>query len=160
MLRLLEKIINKFLLFQYKYFEKNVSIGKGTSIRSGFYARTCGSGKIIIGRNCFINRFFSATAFSLIEIGDDTIIGENVKIYDHNHCFNGKGKIMSQGFRIEDVKIGSNVWIGSGVIILKGVSIGDNCVIGAGCIVTSNIENNTICFQNRELCVNPINYRE
>ena len=55
MLRLLEKIINKFLLFQYKYFEKNVSIGKGTSIRSGFYARTCGSGKIIICRNSVKN---------------------------------------------------------------------------------------------------------
>ena len=35
--------------------------------------------------------------------------------------------------------IGSNVWIGSGAIILPGVSIGDDAVIGAGSVVTRDV---------------------
>lgn len=160
MLRFVEKVTNKLLLFQYRFLEKNVFIGKGSSVRKGFYARTCGEGKIIVGKNCFINRNFSATAFKLIEIGDNTIIGENVSVYDHNHCFNKRCNIMESGFSIAPVKIGKNVWIGSGCIILKGTTIGDNCVIGAGSIVSADIKDNSICVQNRDLCVVPINYRD
>jgi acetyltransferase-like isoleucine patch superfamily enzyme len=37
------------------------------------------------------------------------------------------------------VKIGNDVWIGYGVIILPGVSIGDGAVIGAGSVVAKDI---------------------
>jgi acetyltransferase-like isoleucine patch superfamily enzyme len=37
------------------------------------------------------------------------------------------------------VQIGSNVWIGSGCIILPGVTIGDDTVVAAGSIVTKDI---------------------
>ncbi len=35
------------------------------------------------------------------------------------------------------VRIGSDVWIGGGAIILLGVTIGDGAVIGAGSVVTA-----------------------
>ncbi|MDH8602324.1 DapH/DapD/GlmU-related protein, partial [Klebsiella pneumoniae] len=35
--------------------------------------------------------------------------------------------------------IGSNVWIGSGAIILPGVMIGDDAIIGAGSVVTRDV---------------------
>lgn len=40
------------------------------------------------------------------------------------------------------VEIGSNVWLGVNVIVLKGVSIGENTLIGAGSIVTKSIPSN------------------
>ena len=46
------------------------------------------------------------------------------------------------------VKIGDNVWIGMGAVILKGVSIGDNSVVAAGAIVTKSIPPNTIVAGN------------
>lgn len=36
-------------------------------------------------------------------------------------------------------KIGNDVWIGCGVIVLPGVSIGNGALIGAGAVVTHNI---------------------
>lgn len=46
------------------------------------------------------------------------------------------------------VKIGDNVWIGGGVIILPGVKIGDNSVIGAGSIVSKSIPSNKLAYGN------------
>jgi acetyltransferase-like isoleucine patch superfamily enzyme len=46
------------------------------------------------------------------------------------------------------VKIGNNVWIGMGAVILKGVTIGDNAVVAAGAIVTRSVPANTIVAGN------------
>jgi len=51
------------------------------------------------------------------------------------------------------VKIGDNVWIGMGAVILKGVTIGDNSVVAAGAIVTKSIPPNTIVAGNPALVV-------
>lgn len=40
-----------------------------------------------IGDNVFFNNGTSIAAKEKIEIGDNCIFGENVKIYDHNHVF-------------------------------------------------------------------------
>ena len=37
------------------------------------------------------------------------------------------------------VRIGKDVWIGGGAIILPGVTIGDDAVIGAGSVVTRDV---------------------
>ena len=42
------------------------------------------------------------------------------------------------------VEIGSNIYIGTNVIVLRGVTIGDNCVIGAGSVVTHDIPANSV----------------
>ena len=46
------------------------------------------------------------------------------------------------------VKIGNNVWIGMGAVILKGVTIGDNSVVAAGAIVTRSVPPNSIVAGN------------
>jgi serine acetyltransferase len=45
---------------------------------------------------------------------------------------------------MEPIKVGSNVFLGSGVIILSGVKIGDNVVIGSGAVVTKDIPSNCV----------------
>lgn len=44
------------------------------------------------------------------------------------------------------IVIGNNVWIGSGVIILKGVTIGDNAVITGGTIVRKDIPARVVSY--------------
>ena len=38
------------------------------------------------------------------------------------------------------MRIGCDVWIGGGAIILPGVTVGDGAVIGAGSVVTRDVE--------------------
>ena len=77
-----------------------------------------------IGDNVFFNNGTSIAAKEKIEIGDNCIFGENVKIYDHNHVFKDLQKpIMKQGFSTKSVHIGSNCWLGSNVVVLCGANI-------------------------------------
>ena len=49
-------------------------------------------------------------------------------------------KPAAPGFEFgRPVRIGSDVWIGGGAIILPGVTIGDGAVIGAGSVVTRDV---------------------
>jgi maltose O-acetyltransferase len=46
------------------------------------------------------------------------------------------------------VKIGNNVFIGAGSIILPNVKIGNNVIIGAGCVVTRDVPENSLVVGN------------
>ena len=45
---------------------------------------------------------------------------------------------------VRPIKVGNNVFIGYGCIILPGVTIGDNVVIGAGAVVTKDIPSDCV----------------
>lgn len=134
----------KKILYKIIYGNK-LAIGRFTTWRRNFSVMIANEGKVIIGTNCFFNNDCTIGANKLVKIGDGTIIGENVKIYDHNHRFADIGKsIKKQGFSDGSVCIGRHCWIGSNVCILKNADIGDNCVIGAGCVISGKINDNTI----------------
>lgn len=141
----------KKIFYKIIYSSRNLSIGKHTTWRRNFLLMIESGGKVLIGDNCFFNNNCTIGANRQVKIGEGTIFGENVKIYDHNHKFaNLKVGIKEQGFSNGTVSIGSHCWIGSNVCILKNADIGDNCVIGAGCIITGKIRNNTIVKVNTE----------
>jgi len=45
---------------------------------------------------------------------------------------------------IAPIKIGENVWIGAGVVVLPGITIGDNSVIAANSVVTTDVPANCL----------------
>ncbi len=47
-----------------------------------------------------------------------------------------------------EIKIGNNVFIGKGAVVLANVSIGDNCVVGAHAVVTKNVPNGCVVAGN------------
>ncbi|BEM86416.1 hypothetical protein SME46J_08860 [Serratia marcescens] len=96
-------------------------------------------GVISFSDGCFINNDCSFNAKGRIDIGENTLFGEGVKIYDHNHRI-GNGYVVSTNeFDVSDVIIGRNCWLGSNVTILKGIKLADNVIIGAGSVVTKSI---------------------
>jgi acetyltransferase-like isoleucine patch superfamily enzyme len=81
----------------------------------------------------YINNGLNLSCFQRIEIGNNVAISEDVTLRDSdNHRLNG-------GEPTKPIRIGDNVWIGLGAIILKGVSIGDGAVIAAGSVVNRDV---------------------
>lgn len=68
-----------------------------------------------------------------IIINDNAIIGDNVKFHGHN-CIGNNGK------NNKAPKIGNNVDIGIGSIIIGNISIANNIIIGANSIVTKSFD--------------------
>lgn len=79
----------------------------------------------------------------LIEIGNNvTITGSTILAHDAStKKFLGYSKVGK-------VKIGNNVFVGVGSIILPGVTIGDCVIVGAGSVVRKDIGSNSVVLGN------------
>ncbi|WP_447018555.1 acyltransferase [Shewanella algae] len=97
------------------------------------------NGELIFGEDCFFNNDCSINCLDKVTIGKDTIFGENVKIYDHDHVVDDNYLVNKNNFVTAPVSIGENCWIGSNVTILKGVHISDRVIIGANAVVHKSI---------------------
>ncbi|MBB6127039.1 acyltransferase [Mucilaginibacter lappiensis] len=115
-------------------------------------------GRLKIEKNVFFNNYCSINCLFEIKIGQNTIIGEGVKIYDHNHSYDiiPVLKIYPDKFSLGSVFIGENCWIGSNVTILKGVTIGDNVIIGANNLIHKSIPSNTIIKSGASIIIDYI----
>jgi len=109
-----------------------------------------------MGRNCHISKDLKAGAFSYVgmnssiypkvEIGDFTMLANNVSILGGDHNFRKAGIpiIFSGREVIKPTKIGRDCWIGAHSIIMCGVNIGDGSIIAAGSVVTKDVEPSSI----------------
>ena len=116
--------------------ERFFAVGEGAFIRPPFH---CDYGyNIRIGRGVFMN--FGCVILDVVEveIGDMTQIGPGVQILTADHPRDPA--LRAQGLEFgRPIRIGRNVWIGGGALIVPGVTIGDDALIGAGSIVTRNV---------------------
>jgi len=116
--------------------ERFASVGEGAVIRPPFH---CDYGfNIRIGAGVFVN--FNGVILDVVEvvIGDRTQIGPGVQILSADHPRDAATRATGLEFG-RPIRIGSNVWIGGGTIILPGVTIGDDALIGAGSVVTRDV---------------------
>lgn len=106
------------------------------------------SGCIKIGNEVFMNRGCSINCHNKVIIGENTMFGENVLIYDHNHLVEN-GLICRNKFTSKPVVVGKNCWIGANVVITQGVTIGNNSIIAAGSIVSRDVPEGVTLIQRK-----------
>ena len=116
---------------------------------------------IRIGADCVINGQFRCRAdHSHLSIGEaTTIMMATVTLHEAGRISFGRDCMLSgdiqmdvsdihsiidvaSGARInppQDIEIGTHVWLGQGVRVLKGVRIGDNSIIGSRALVAGDI---------------------
>lgn len=112
------------------------AVGEGTVVRPPFH---CDLGyNIRLGRDVFLNFNCVILDIVLVEIGDRTQIGPAVQIYAADHPRDAETRRAGLEFG-RPVRIGRDVWIGGGSVIVPGVAIGDGAVIGAGSVVTRDV---------------------
>jgi maltose O-acetyltransferase len=73
-----------------------------------------------------------------VHIGERTQIGPGVQILAADHPRDPAKRSTGLEFG-RPVRIGSNVWIGAGALILPGVTVGDDALVGAGSVVTRDV---------------------
>lgn len=123
--------IHTFRLLIYKL--DGVKIGQGSRIHIGarfFYTLNIEIGEdTIIGDNCFLD------GRDKLKIGNHVDIASQVLIYNSEHDIN------SEDFHAvtSPIEIGDYVFIGPRVIILPGVKIGKGAIIAAGAVVTKDV---------------------
>ncbi|HAT4129104.1 TPA: acyltransferase [Clostridium perfringens] len=139
-----------------------LNIGENCTIKSSFLSNLIGlsqrtiivtrteEAKINIGNNVGIS---GATIYSRkgISIGDNTLIGGNVKILDndfHPLEIEARNADIKEKIRSKEINIGKNCFIGCNSIILKGSRIGNGSVIGAGSVVSGVFPDNVIIGGN------------
>lgn len=137
-------------------------LGDNVTIKSSFLSNLVGlysrsiivtrtpEAEIIIGNHVGIS---GATIYARksIHIGDNTMIGGNVKILDndfHPLDVEVRNQDIKEEIGTRSIKIGKNCFIGCNAIILKGTELGDGCVVGAGAVVSGKYGDGSVVVGN------------
>jgi maltose O-acetyltransferase len=120
-------------------------VGDGSTVKPRF---SCDYGfNIRAGRNLFVNYDCVFLDVAPIDIGDDVQIAPAVQLYTATHPLDPA--VRRSGLEGgKPIRIGHNVWIGGGAIVLPGVTIGDDAVIGAGSVVTRDVPAGVVVVGN------------
>jgi acetyltransferase-like isoleucine patch superfamily enzyme len=96
--------------------------------------------RLRIGDEPLINSGASIHAAVQIDIGNNFRMAALAAIADTNSHEVAPG----EGVQEAPVRIGDDVWIGRGAMVLPGVSIGHGAVVGAGAVVTKDVPEHTL----------------
>jgi len=117
------------------------SFGEGSEIRPPF---RCDYGyQTSIGARTFANFGLVVLDVARVTIGDDVQIGPNVQLLTATHPVDADAR-RDKWESAAPIVIGSNVWLGGGVIVCPGVTIGQNTIVGAGSVVVRDLPPNVI----------------
>ncbi|MEG2789462.1 MAG: acyltransferase [Romboutsia sp.] len=139
-----------------------LNIGENCTIKSSFLSNLVGlsqrtiivtrteEAKLNIGNNVGIS---GATIYARkgITIGDNTLIGGNVKIFDNDfHPIEVEARKIDdkEAIGTREVVIGKDCFIGCNALILKGAKIGDGSVVGAGSVVCGEFQGGVVIAGN------------
>ena len=99
-----------------------------------------------IGENCYLEPpFHSNFGGKHVHMGNDVYANFNLTLVDDADIYIGDNCMFGPNVT---VRIGNNVWVGAGAVILPGVTIGNDVVIGAGSIVTKDLPSGVVAVGN------------
>lgn len=130
-------------------YSPNLKLGKGSQISSFCKLKTSG-GKLRVG-----NRTHVATGSFLggmqggLTIGEDCLIGPNCTLLSSTYVFDDITKpTASQGHTSVGTRIGNNILIGAGTVVLDGTVIEDGVICAPNSVVSGHIPAYTLIRGN------------
>ena len=106
-----------------------------------------GTADVVIGKGCYINSGTVIYTGNGLTMGDHVLVAANCTFAPVNHACRERGRtIIEQRFLPGKggIVIGDDVWIGAGVIVLKGVRIGHRAIIGAGALIAADVADDMV----------------
>lgn len=99
---------------------------------------------VVIGSNCYIGEGCVIQDGTRIQhgvflpnaswLGKNVFIGPNATFTDDKLPYAG-----NSSYKAEPPRLGDNVSVGAGAVILPGVALEDGCMVGAGAVVTKRV---------------------
>lgn len=126
--------------------EMFAEVGKGCYIEPPLHANW-GGHHVHLGDYVYANFNLTLVDDADIYIGSHTMLAPNVVLATGGHPILPQLREKALQYNMP-IRIGRNVWIGAGALVMPGVSIGDNSVIGAGSVVTKDIPANVVAVGN------------
>ncbi|GAX62983.1 acetyltransferase [Candidatus Scalindua japonica] len=129
------------------YIGDNVRIGRTTFGASKVFD----SPVLKVGNNTYIGYGVTISVAKEVIIGDNCMIASCIIMDSDDHPISPEKRLLGMPVDKVDVKpvrIGNNVWIGNGSMVLKGVTIGDNSIIAAHSVVTKDVMENCVYAGN------------
>ncbi|MDW4550087.1 acyltransferase [Defluviimonas sp. D31] len=128
---------------------RQVTRGQGVSISPTV---SFSNGKnIVIGDRVHVGAntsLWAGPGAARIEIGADALIAPSVMVTAASYRYNDGSPVTDQAMNEATVRIGCDVWLGYGAVVLAGVTIGDGAIVGAGAVVRTDIPANAIVAGN------------
>jgi acetyltransferase-like isoleucine patch superfamily enzyme len=115
-----------------------LTIGADTQVRRLVTLQV--GGDLAVGSGVVLSTGLVVHCAESVRIGDLTIIGEHSTVADSAHLRTPPGVPVHHASRTAPVRIGTNCWLGSSVVVASGVTIGDQCFVGAHAVVTKDVE--------------------
>lgn len=94
------------------------------------------AGELAIGDDCFVNNGSTLSASCSIRVGNRVNIAPHCTVIDND--FHGVAE-RDTAPAMAPIVLEDDVWLGTGVIVLKGVTIGRGSVIASGSVVTRDV---------------------
>lgn len=131
-----------------------LEIGSCEVLPNALISAAVNEAHLSLGESTYIGRNTIIACRKRIAIGNNVLIGPNVLIYDHDHNYDEHGRKpanVEDAYKVGEVVIEDNVWIGGGVIILRNSHIGKNSIIGAGVLIKGNVPENSIVTKKEDI---------
>jgi galactoside O-acetyltransferase len=120
---------------------KYIRIGNNFSSMGFDYLYANDGGSLVIGDNCSINTNVQIGAASgKVTLGNNVLIGPNVVIRAADHGIRRDSPMRLQPHTQGEITIEDDVWIGSNAVITSGVTLAIGTVVAAGAVVTKSTE--------------------
>lgn len=133
-----KSIGSSFVYYLHEHVTWRYKMNYGENIRVHSTASIRNPQNITVGKNSHIN--YNCCIWcgenSHITLGDNLLMGPNVKMFSTNHGTSKSQPMTFQEYNEADIVIGNDCWLGANVVILKGVTIPDGCVVAAGAVVS------------------------
>ena len=126
-------------------YPRNINIGNDVILKQGCHICPCRvESKVSIGDRTTIGFYTLIYATDNISVGQDCMIAPFVYLVDSDHGLKRHELMNRQSNNTAAIRIGSDVWIGAHVVILKGVEIENGAIVAAGSVVKENVPGHVI----------------
>ncbi len=137
--------------------EKNNGLRIGDNVYIGRNAiLSCKEGSIAVGDYTNISANCSLLSETEINLGRFCFLaGHCYLVAGGNHSFDDISRpiMLQPSVSKGGIRVGDDVWLGAGVIVLDGVTLGPGSVVGAGAVVTASLPEYSVAVGTRRLII-------